>query len=104
VIAWYDLHDPDLPRTLRDGDEVFRFLTHFSDRIHTTRITEVAIDDGGDVDIEDVSVFQDLVSSWHAVTDDVIERYAGGTLVGFLTFSPLIGSEIVDTRRYSPVF
>ncbi len=103
-IPWSYLCDPDIPGFFRDSDELMGFLTHFSYHIHPTRITEISIDDRRHVDIQNIPLFQNLISSWHSVTDDIIDRYTGTSFIGFCWFPPLIGSLIVDTCGYSPIF
>ena len=76
-IARTHLVDTDEPCALRYIDECLRSRVYLPDGVHARRITEVSIYDSGDVDIQDVSLFQYLVGTWDTVTDDVIERYAG---------------------------
>lgn len=101
-IARTHLVDTDEPCTLRHVDECLRSRVYLPDGVHARRITEVSIYDSGDVDIQDVSLFQYLVGTWDTVTDDVIERYAGIAWIGIFALAPDIAPLVVDTCRYSP--
>ncbi len=93
----------DHPGSLRDIDEYSGFLTDFPDHIHTRSIPEIPIDYRRDIDIEDISFLEGLISSGDTMTDDIIERYTGIPRVAGLRFPPDITSLIVDTCWYSSI-
>ena len=93
--SWAYLCDPDLERSSCDIDDFFRLPRDRADTIHPRSISEVSIDDRGDIDIEDISVFQDLVLPRDSMTDHTIERDTGETRIS--SFSPGIIPFIVDT-------
>jgi hypothetical protein len=97
VITWSHLLDPDLPGTLCDSYELLCLRVDFPYRIHPTRIPEVSTDYSRDIDIEDISFFEDLVSSRDTMTDDVIERYTCRPRICSRSLAPLIIPEVVDT-------
>ena len=78
------------------------FLRDFSNRVHSRSITIIPIDDGRDIDIENISFLEYFICSRDAMTDDIIERYTGTTRIS--SFSVFIATQIVDTGRYTPIF
>ena len=58
-----------------DLDQALRLAVHFAHHVHARGITMPAIDDQGDVDVDDVAVAQRLVIG-NAVADDVVDRGA----------------------------
>ena len=95
VRSWTYLCDPDLERSSCDIDHFPRLRRDRADTIHPRSISEVPIDDRCHIDIEDISVFQDLVLPGNSMTDHAIERDTGKTRIASL--SPYIISFIVDT-------
>jgi hypothetical protein len=95
VGSWTYLLDPDLEGSSCDIDHFPRLRRDRADTIHPRSISEVSIDDRSDIDIEDISIFQDLVLPRDSMTDHAIERYARETRIASL--SPYIISFIVDT-------
>src|SRR3954451_12997908 len=57
-------------------DQPLRLACDRADCIHPAGITVPAVDDEGDVDVDDVALFQRTVAG-HAVADHVVERGAG---------------------------
>lgn len=97
LISGSDLRYPHIETRFCYIYETLSFWRDSADRIHPRRIPKVSIYDGSHVDIEDITVFQDLIFSRNPMTDDVIER---DTVVSRIpSFSPFIISEIVDTCR-----
>ena len=72
-IARTHLVDTDEPCALRHIDEGLCFRVYCTYGVHARGITEVSLHDGGDVDIEDISLFQYLIRTGDTMTDDVIE-------------------------------
>jgi hypothetical protein len=95
VITRAYLLDPDLPCALGHSDELFGFWVDFADCVHPTRISEVSTDHTRDVDIEDISFFEDFFCARDAMTDNIVDRYTGTARISSLP--PLIVPEIVYT-------
>ena len=58
-----------------DLDQAFGVAGNLADAVHAARIAMPAVDDQGDVDIDDVAVAQRLVVG-DAVADDMVDRGA----------------------------
>jgi hypothetical protein len=104
VVTRAYLLDADLPCTFRHCDEFFGFRIDLSYCVHATRITEVSSDYSRDIDIEDISFFEDLISSRDTMTDHIIERYTCRPRICSRSLTPFVISEIVYTCRYSAIF
>ena len=72
-------------------DQTLGLARQVSGHIHPAGVTEPAIDDHGDVDVQDIAVFQHL-RPWNAVADDMVHRNARGVLVAL----------VPDRRRNHP--
>ncbi len=62
-------------RLVGDVDQPLRLHADLADAVHPAGIAVPAVEDGGDVDVDDVAVLQPLVAR-NAVADDVIDRGA----------------------------
>ena len=62
-------------RVIGDVDQSLGLQLHVADEIHAAGVAVPAVDDHGDVDIDDVAVAQRLVVR-NAVADDVVDRGA----------------------------
>ncbi|MGY3645102.1 hypothetical protein ACVWW2_000393 [Bradyrhizobium sp. LM4.3] len=71
---------PPHHRLIRHFDQPFGLARDRADRIHAAGIAIPAVDDEGDVDVDDVALFQRTVAG-HAVADHVVERGAGRVAV-----------------------
>ena len=78
--ARLDRGDAAHHRIVSDFDQAFGAARDFADRVHAAGIAVPAIEDHGDVDIDDVAFAQRLLVR-DAVADDVIDRGAGGFAV-----------------------
>src|SRR3954465_12006390 len=74
--AWLPRGNAKHHRLIRDFDQPLRLARDRADRIHPAGIAVPAVDDEGDVDVDDVAFLQRTVAR-HAVTDHVIDRGAG---------------------------
>ncbi len=63
-------------RLIGDLDQPFGLAGDRADHVHAAGIAVPAIDDEGDVDIDDVAFLQRAIAG-HAVADHVIDRGAG---------------------------
>ncbi len=60
-IARSDLNNPDLETLPRDLDDMLRLRGDLTDGIHPRGIADIAIDDCRDIDIQDISISEDLI-------------------------------------------
>src|SRR3954451_13576647 len=92
-------------RLIGDFDQPFRLARDRTDHIHPAGIAVPAVDDEGDVDIDDVAFLQRAVA-WHAVADHVVDGGAGRIAVAAIHQRRRIGAvaegevadEFVDLR------
>ena len=73
--AWANHFDTDFHALVGDARNALSLHSGFADLKHATGITVVPVLDDGDVDIDDIAVFE-LFFSRNAVADDVIHRSA----------------------------
>ena len=78
--ARLDRGDAAHHRLVGDLDQAFGAARDFADRVHAAGIAMPAVEDQGDVDIDDVAFAQWLLVR-NAVADDVVDRGAGGLAV-----------------------
>ena len=76
-IARFRLFDAQHQAFIRYIDEPARLERHIADQKHPAGIAVPAINDHGNVDVDDVAVLECLVG-WNAVADDVVDRNAAG--------------------------
>lgn len=81
--------------------EIFCLFTHISYRIHTRGITKIPIHDSGHINIEDITLLEDLISTRNPMTDNIIEWNTGTSRISSL--SPLIPTFIVYTSWYTSI-
>src|SRR3954467_2120314 len=75
VIAGPRLLEAEHQAFVSDVDQLPRLQRHVADQIHAAGVAVPAIDDGRDVDVDDVAVLERLVAR-DAVADDVVDRDA----------------------------
>lgn len=85
----------NLERSLRDSDHFLGIWRDFTDRKHARCIPEVSVDDRRHINIQNITIFQDLIAPRNPVTDDTIQGDTGKTRISAL--SPAIISLIVNT-------
>lgn len=60
------------------GDKLLSLIGNFADRVHARGVAVVAVEDGGDVDIEDVAFGKYFIFIGNSVADDIVDADAAG--------------------------
>ena len=74
-VAGFGLFDPQHQAFIGHFDQPPRLQRHVADEVHAARIAVPAIEQRGDIDVDDVAVLQLLVAR-NAVADDMVDRGA----------------------------
>jgi hypothetical protein len=90
-IARLGLLDPEHQAFVGDVDQPPRLHRHLADQIHAARIAMPAVNDRGQVDIDDITVFQ-RPRAGNAMADDMVDRDAARMSI----------AAIADIRRNRP--
>ena len=99
--------DAHVAATTRDIDDALRIRAHFADQEHRTGVTVVAVDVGGDINVDDVAHLEQLAGAGDAVAHHVVSAGADSSreaAIPELTGAPsstcrVLANEPVNLRR-----
>lgn len=76
-IPWVDFLESDFKARPCHIYQVSPSFRYFSDREHSRSVPEILIHDGGHIDIDDITFFENFLLGGDSVTYDIIGGYAG---------------------------
>ena len=97
-IARLHRFDPAHQRIVGDFDQPLGLARQLARHIHPRCVTEPAVDDHSDIDVQDVPILELFVAG-DAVTDHVIKRNAAGVLIPLIADSGRFCTCVFDHLR-----